>query len=76
MTRGEAIQGLEFIMVGHPKTSARGQAVLMAIEALAKMQVIQDVIDMPFEWEQDDRRRYAKVVNIVKMDLPHEVEEK
>lgn len=75
MTRGEAIQELEFIMVGHPKTSARGQAVLMAIEALLKMEVIQDVIDMPFEWEQDDRRRYARVVNIVKKDLLQEAEE-
>ena len=75
MTRGEAIQELEFIMVGHPKTSARGQAVLMAIEALLKMEVIQDVIDMPFAWEQDDRRRYARVVNIVKRDLLQEVEE-
>ena len=75
MTRGEAIQELEFIMVGHPETSARGQAVLMAIEALLKIKVIQDVIDMPFEWEQDDRRRYARVVNIVKRDLLQEVEE-
>jgi hypothetical protein len=40
-----------------------------AFEALAKMEAIQDVIDMPFEWEQDDRRRYARVVNIVKRDL-------
>lgn len=34
MTREEAISELEFILVGHPETSARGQAVLMAIEAL------------------------------------------
>lgn len=34
MTIEEAIRELEFILVGHPATSARGQAVLMAIEAL------------------------------------------
>ena len=75
MTRGETIQELEFIMVGHPKTSARGQTVLMAIEALLKMEVIQDVIDMPFEWEQDDRRRYAKIVDIAQKHLSQEVAE-
>lgn len=75
MTRGEAIQELEFIMVGHPKTSARGQAVLTAIEALAKMEAIQEIIDMPILWEQDDRRRYTKIVDIVRKDLAQEVEE-
>ena len=34
MTREEAIQELEFILIGHTETSARGRAVLMAIEAL------------------------------------------
>lgn len=34
MTREEAISELEFILVGHPETSARGQAVLTAMEAL------------------------------------------
>lgn len=68
MTNKEAIGELKFILVGHPETSARGQAVLMAIEALAKMEAIQEVIDMPFEWEQDDRRRYAKIVNIVRSE--------
>lgn len=34
MTREQAIGELEYILIGHPKTSARGQAVLMAIEAL------------------------------------------
>lgn len=75
MTNKEAIRELEFILVGHPETSARGQAVLMAIEALAKMEAIQEVIDMPFEWEQDDRRRYSKVVDIVRKNLAQEVEE-
>lgn len=46
----------------------------MAIEALAKMEAIQRVIDMPLLWEQDDRRRYAKVVDIVRKDLTQEVE--
>ena len=36
MTNEEAIQELEFILVGHPETSAIGQAVLIAIEALEK----------------------------------------
>lgn len=40
MTREEAIQELEFILVGHPETSARGQAVLMAIEALEQPEII------------------------------------
>ena len=81
MTREEAIKELTFILVGHPETSARGQAVLMAIEALAKMEAIQDIIDMPTLWEQDDRRRYTKIVDIVrkdtriKIDIPSDAEE-
>ena len=72
MTYEDAIQELEFILVGHPETSARGQAVLMAMEALAKMEAIEEVIDMPFEWEQDDRRRYARVVDIVRKENKNE----
>ncbi len=40
MTREEAIRELEFILVGHPETSARGQAVVMAIEALEQPEII------------------------------------
>ena len=53
----------------------------MAIEALAKMEAIQKVIDMPTLWEQDDRRRYTKIVDIVrkecriKIDIPSDAEE-
>lgn len=72
MTNKEAIGELEFILVGYPETSARGQAVLMAMEALAKMEAIQEVIDMPFEWEQDDRRRYTKIVDIVRKENKNE----
>lgn len=76
MTREEeAIMNLSYILVEYPETSGRGKAVLTAIEALAKMEAIQRVIDMPLLWEQDDRRRYARVVNIVKRDLLQEVEE-
>lgn len=76
MTRGQAARELTFILVGHPETSRRGQAVLMAIEALSKMDAIQEVVDMPTLWEQDDRRRYAKIVDIVRKDLSQEVEAK
>lgn len=70
MTREEkAIMNLAYILVEYPETSARGSAVLTAIEALAKIEAIQKVIDMPFEWEQDDRRRYGKIVDIVRKDL-------
>ena len=48
------------------------EAARIALEALAKMEAIQEVIDMPFEWEQDDRRRYSKVVDIVRKDLTQE----
>lgn len=75
MTREEeAIMNLMYILVEYPETSARGKAVLTAIEALVKMKAIQDVIDMPFEWEQDDRRRYSKVVDIMRKDLSQEEE--
>lgn len=76
MTREEeAIMNLSYILVEYPETSGRGKAVLTAIEALVKIKAIQDVIDMPFEWEQDDRRRYSKVVDIVRKDLAQEVEQ-
>lgn len=74
MTRKEAIEELAFILVGHPDTSRRGQAVLMAIEALSKMEAIQEIVDMPALWEQDDRRRYAKIVDIVRKELIQEEE--
>lgn len=67
MTREEeAIMNLSYILVEYPETSARGKAVLTAIEALAKMEAIQYVVDMPALWEQDDRRRYTKIVDIVR----------
>jgi len=67
MTREEeAIMNLSYILVEYPETSARGKAVLTAIEALAKIEAIQEVVDMPALWEPDDRRRYAKVVDIIK----------
>ena len=37
-----------------------------AIEALAKMEAIQTVVDLPMLWLQDERRRYGKVVDIVR----------
>ena len=76
MTREEeAIMNLSYILVEYPETSARGKAVLTAIEALAKTEAIQKIVDMPFEWEQDDRRRYAKIVEIVRKGLAQEVEQ-
>lgn len=76
MTREEeAMMNLSYILVEYPETSARGKAVLTAIEALAKMEAIQKVIDMPFEWEQDDRCRYAKIVDIVRKNLVQEIEQ-
>jgi len=71
VTREEASKILHVLWVyyHHYLTEKEAEAVDMAIEALSKMEVIQDVIDMPFEWEQDDRHRYARVVNIVKRDL-------
>lgn len=74
MREEEAIMNLSYILVEYPETSARGKAVLTAIEALAKMEAIQEVIDMPALWESDDRRRYAKIIDIVRKDLAQEVE--
>ena len=68
MTNEEAIGNLMYILVEYPETSARGKAVLMAIEALAETEAIQKVIDMPFEYEQDDRKRYLKIVNLMSLN--------
>ena len=68
MTRDEAIEVLNEIFDDseHSRYEAwYGTAMDMAIEALAKMEIIQRVIDMPLLWERDDRRRYAKIVDIV-----------
>ncbi len=48
------------------------EAAITAFEALAKMEAIEEVIDMPFEWEQDDRRRYTKIVDIVRKENKNE----
>ena len=73
MTREEAIDTL---VANYPDRCYEllREAVDVAIEALAKMETIQKVIDMPLLWEQDDRRRYAKVVDIVQKDLSQKVE--
>lgn len=79
MTIEEAIRVLEkekrFLFHGSPSDKFYKPAFDMAIVALLKMETIQEVIDMPFEWEQDDRQRYSKVVDIVRTDLSQEVEE-
>lgn len=75
VTRDEAIMNLSYILVEYPETSARGKAVLVAIEALAKMEAIQKVVDMPMLWEQDDRRRYTKIVDIIRGNLAQEEEQ-
>ena len=72
MTREEAIKIMKWrlsLLRDYCVGSQEVEAVEMAIEALVKMEAIQKVIDMPFEREQDDRRRYSKVVDIVKKDL-------
>lgn len=69
MTREVAIRRLQHIIAYfNYRVGEDAEAINMAIEALAKMEAIQEVIDMPFEWEQDDRRRYAKIVNIVRSE--------
>lgn len=65
MTREEAIKELEFILVGHPETSARGQAVLMAIEALSKMEAIEDIINVSNLAIQEDVLKYKMIVDVV-----------
>lgn len=77
MTTGEAIEQLKWYFKcddGIASESVTKEAILRAIEALLKIEVIQEVIDMPMLWEQDDRRRYAKIVDIVRNDLAQEVE--
>ena len=66
MTREEAIRELEFILVGHPETSARGQAVLMAIEALEQIKAIEGIIDVPNTIIQEDVLKYKMIVDVVK----------
>lgn len=75
MTIEEATEQLKWYFEcddGTGSDSSMKKAYKVVIEALAKMKAIQEVIDMPFEWEQDDRRRYAKIVNIVRKDLTKE----
>ena len=74
MTRKEAAKTINSFFACNilPRCSGKQrlkEAIDTAFEALAKMEAIQEVIDMPFEWEQDDRRRYSKVVDIVRKDL-------
>jgi len=73
MTREEA---MDFLIAGYPASCYKEwrEAVDMAIEALAKMEIIERVIDMPLLCERDDRRRYAKIADIVKKDLTQEIE--
>lgn len=72
MTREEAINQIslekDYIedILGSDNTV---KALDMATEALAKIEVIQRIVNMPIVWEPDDRRRYAKVVDIVRKDL-------
>lgn len=76
MTREEAIKELvemcDFINDNVEIRRKRYKALNMAIEALSKMEAIQKVVDMPTLWEQDDRRRYNKIVDIVRNDLEQE----
>lgn len=62
MTREEAIQELEFILIGHPKTSARGQAVLMAIEALKQPEIEKDIAPVIHaKWEQREHKMMGQI---------------
>ncbi len=77
MTTREAIKYLQWYFEDDDGTGADSivkKAALTAIEALAKTEAIQEVVDMPMLWEQDDRRRYAKIVDIVRKDLLQEIE--
>lgn len=75
MTREEAIKELEQrlstlkFIGGSYVDCVNGEAIEMAIEALAKVEAIQAVIDMPTLWEQDDRGRYTKVASIIRKDV-------
>ena len=81
MTRKEAIKELEQrlstlkFICGSYVDCVNGEAIEKAIEVLTKIEAIQEIIDMPFEWEQDDRCRYAKIVNIVRKNLAQEGEQ-
>ena len=68
MTRGQAAEELTFILVGHPETSRREQAVLMAIEALSKMEAIEDIINVSNLAIQEDVLKYKMIVDVVKGD--------
>lgn len=75
MTRADAIKNLESCRKGAAYVDSEYvdgvdiETVDMALETLVKMEIIQKIVDEPFEWEQDDRRRYLKVVDIVRRDL-------
>ncbi len=71
MTRKEAIDVLK---KNYPDSCFEllREAVDTAFEALAKMEAIQEVIDMPTLWEQDDRCRYAKIIDIVRKENKNE----
>ena len=68
MKTEEAIQELEFILVGHPETSRRGQAVCMAIEALERIEAIEGIIDVSNKTIQEDVLKYKMIVDVVKGD--------
>ena len=74
MTREEAISELSFILVGHPESSARGQAVFMAIEALEQIEAIEGIIDVPNTIIQEDVLKYKMIVDVVKGDWCEEKE--
>ena len=71
MTREEAIQICINVkntyLSNYGISDKTAEAMIVAIEALAKMEAIQETIDMPFEWEQDDRKRYLKIVNVMSL---------
>ena len=76
MTRREAAEQINGIIIGSDECEDGYyvspddiEALEMAIEALAKVEAIQSVIDMPTLWEQDDRGRYTKVANIIRKDV-------
>lgn len=75
MTRVEAIERLEtrrrcaVYVDSEYVDSVDIEAINIAIEALAKVEAIQAVIDMPTLWEQDDRGRYTKVASIIRKDV-------
>lgn len=84
MTREEAIQELEFILVGHPETSARGQAVLMAIEALKQPEQpteVQDILQYLDEYlhpivSPEHWSVYSKLYDMISMLPSTQLEQK